>query len=65
MLLTDSVADITMADGAKIGTLLSFGFLNSNIDKQLGAFEKNFDAVLLNDAPMNFPKDILKKVCGK
>ena len=65
LLLTDSVADITMADGAKIGTLLSFGFLNSNIDKQLGAFEKNFDAVLLNDAPMNFPKDILKNVCGK
>jgi len=64
LLLTDSVADITMTDGAKIENCLSFGFLNTDVDKQLESFKKTFDAVLLNDAPMDFCNQILKKICG-
>ncbi|MFZ3073536.1 MAG: hypothetical protein WA093_00165 [Minisyncoccales bacterium] len=63
LLLTDSVADITMASGAKIDSLLSFGFLNIDIDKQIEFFKKTFDAVLLNDAPMDFPNGILRLIC--
>jgi Pyrimidine 5'-nucleotidase (UMPH-1) len=63
LLLTDSVADITMANGAKIDNLLSFGFLNTDIDKQKEAFAKTFDAILMNDAPMAFPNEILKLIC--
>jgi 5'-nucleotidase len=63
LLITDSVADITMAHGAKIENLLSFGFLNTNIDKQMESFKETFDAVLLNDAPMDFLNETLKKIC--
>jgi HAD superfamily hydrolase (TIGR01544 family) len=62
LLLTDSVADITMADGAKIDNLLSVGFLNVAADKQIELFAKTFDAVLANDASMDFPNDIVKKI---
>lgn len=64
LLITDSVADITMTDGAQIENCLSFGFLNTDIDKQLAIFKKTFDAVLLNDSPMDFCNQILKKICA-
>jgi len=64
LLLTDSVADITMTDGAEIENCLSFGFLNTDADKQLESFKETFDAVLLNDAPMDFCNQIFKKICA-
>ncbi|GEM_PF-124245 len=64
LLITDSAADITMTDGAQIKNCLSFGFLNTDIDKQLESFKKTFDAILLNDAPMSFCNQILEKICA-
>jgi 5'-nucleotidase len=63
LLVADSAADITMVKGAKIGNLLSFGFLNNDVDKQLESFKKTFDAILLNDAPMDFLNRILNFIC--
>lgn len=65
LLITDTIADATMADGADITNVLSFGFLNVEDEKQLESFKQTFDAILLNDAPMDFINEIVAEITGK
>ena len=62
LLLGDSVADITMVEGARILNLLSLGFLNKDSEKQRAAFRQTFDAIILNDGPMDFANLILAQI---
>lgn len=62
ILLGDSLADLNMAQGIDYKTILKIGFLNENINENKEEYEKNFDAVILNDGPMDFVVSILKEV---
>lgn len=63
LLITDAATDITMVDGARINNCLSFGFLNVDVERRIEEFKKTFDAVLLDDAPLDLCNEVLKKIC--
>ncbi|MBU4284105.1 MAG: hypothetical protein KJ968_03290, partial [Nanoarchaeota archaeon] len=62
ILLGDSLADLNMAQGIDYKTILKIGFLNEYIEKNKEEYKNNFDAVILNDGPMDFVVSILKEV---
>ncbi|XP_058797498.1 7-methylguanosine phosphate-specific 5'-nucleotidase-like [Phymastichus coffea] len=60
ILLGDSIADTTMADGIEnIENLLKIGFLYNNIEEKLPFYIEAFDIVLVDDQTMNVILDIL------
>ncbi len=51
-----------MAKGLEHEVILKIGFLNKNIEKNKNIYEKNFDAVILNDGPMDFVVSLIKDI---
>ncbi|KAI4351235.1 hypothetical protein L6164_005611 [Bauhinia variegata] len=52
LLLGDHTGDLGMSDGLNYETRVSVGFLNHNIENSLECYQKAFDVVYMNDAPM-------------
>ncbi|MDO8524113.1 MAG: hypothetical protein Q7R99_00610 [bacterium] len=64
ILLGDNVEDIAMVEGFEYDNLIKIGFLNENIEENLGVYKKNFDAIITNDGSMKFINELLKEICG-
>ena len=62
ILIGDSLGDADMAKGLEHEAILKIGFLNKNIEKNKDVYEKNFDAVILNDGPMDFVVSLIKSI---
>lgn len=62
LLIGDSLDDVGMVQGFDYDNLIKIGFLNENTEKGLEYFKRIYDAVLLNDSPMDFINDLLRKV---
>jgi cytosolic 5'-nucleotidase 3 len=64
LLLGDSLGDLDMIEGFKYDNIIKIGFYNYK-EENLEDFEKNFDAIILNDGSMNFVNDLLKEIIKK
>ncbi|KAF5205807.1 7-methylguanosine phosphate-specific 5'-nucleotidase [Thalictrum thalictroides] len=64
ILLGDHIGDLGMSDGLKYENRIAVGFLNDNIDKSLASYQKAFDVVYLNDAPMWGVLDLVSDLCS-
>jgi len=66
ILLGDSLGDLDMAAGvADPDTVLTIGFLNKNIEKNLPVYQKSFDVVLVDDQSMQFPNLLLSEIVNQ
>lgn len=64
ILLGDSVSDVGMAAGFEFENILKIGFLNERIKENLASFKDCFDAIILNDGPMDYVNDLLNGLLG-
>ncbi|XP_057550318.1 uncharacterized protein LOC130828372 isoform X1 [Amaranthus tricolor] len=62
LLLGDHVGDLGMSDGLNYETRISVGFLNDKVNESLESYEKAFDVVFLNDAPMLGVVDLISQL---
>lgn len=62
ILLGDFIDDIGMVMGFDYDQLLTVGFLNEDIEKNLPTFKKYFDVIITNDGPMDVINDIVQTV---
>ncbi len=62
ILIGDSLADLNMAQGIDYKTILKIGFLNEYIEKNKEKYKNNFDAIILNDGPMDLIVSIIKDI---
>ena len=62
ILLGDSTADISMADGLDADTVLRVGFLNDNVKTLAETYMSIYDIVLINDSPATTVLDILHQM---
>ncbi len=62
ILLGDNLGDADMANELIHETVLKIGFLNEDIEKNKKAYEEKFDAVILNDGPMDFVLSVIKSI---
>jgi len=51
-----------MTEGIEHDTIIRIGFLNHHVKKFLNKYNKNFDAVILNDGPMDYVNKLLKEI---
>eukprot|EP00833_Pecoramyces_ruminatium_P000253 jgi/Orpsp1_1/1174285/evm.model.c7180000049556.1 len=59
LLFGDSIGDITMSKSIDHEQVLSFGFLNIDIEKNIEKYKNVFDVVITNDSSFNFANDII------
>ncbi|OUM60282.1 hypothetical protein PIROE2DRAFT_13998 [Piromyces sp. E2] len=59
LLFGDSLGDIAMSKSIDHEQVLSFGFLNLEVDKKLEKYKSVFDVVITNDSSFNFANDII------
>uniref|UniRef100_A0A2P2ILD9 5'-nucleotidase n=1 Tax=Rhizophora mucronata TaxID=61149 RepID=A0A2P2ILD9_RHIMU len=64
LLLGDHLGDLGMSDGLDYDIRISAGFLNDNIEHNLGDYRKAFDIVYLNDAPMWGVVKLVSQLCS-
>jgi 5'-nucleotidase len=62
LLLGDSTADVTMADGLDADTILRVGFLNDNIKNLAETYMSLYDVVLTNDSSATLVVELLTKI---
>ena len=60
ILIGDSLGDVDMAKGLEHDVILKIGFLNKDIEKNKYIYERNYDALILNDNPMDFVVSMIK-----
>lgn len=65
LLLGDTIDDVGMVDGFDFNNLLKFGFLCDNIEEQLPVYRRYFDAIILDDGPMDALNELLDKIIKK
>ncbi|CAI7839265.1 unnamed protein product [Closterium sp. NIES-53] len=53
ILLGDHLGDLGMSEGVSISNQISVGFLNHDVERQLGLYKRSFDIVVLDDGPMD------------
>eukprot|EP00053_Salpingoeca_punica_P019460 m.197033 g.197033 ORF g.197033 m.197033 type:complete len:301 (-) comp17657_c0_seq1:3252-4154(-) len=63
ILLGDSLGDVNMTQGLDEHTIIKIGFLNIRIEEQMSRYMDVYDVVLLNDAPMDYPNELLDFLC--
>ena len=59
LLFGDSIGDIAMSKSIDHEQVLSFGFLNIDIEKNIEKFKNVYDVVIANDSSFNFANDII------
>ncbi|MDD5086227.1 MAG: hypothetical protein PHV16_00575 [Candidatus Nanoarchaeia archaeon] len=62
ILLGDNLGDAEMANGLNHETVLKIGFLNEEVKKNVDAYKKSFDVLILNDGPMDFVLSVIKSI---
>lgn len=62
LLLGDYPEDIGMVEGFKYDNLIKIGFLNEDVKKNLKFYNKAYDALILNDSPMDYVNKMLKDI---
>jgi 5'-nucleotidase len=62
ILLGDSTADVSMADGLDANTILRIGFLNDNVKILAETYMSIYDIVLIDDSPATIVLDILRQM---
>ena len=62
LLFGDSLGDIHMSDGLDVGTLLTVGFLNDNVESRLDDYLQAYDVVILGDPSLDYHLELLKKI---
>ena len=66
ILIGDSLGDLDMAAGVEDpDTVLTIGFLNKNIEKNLPVYQNKFDVVLVDDQTMYFPNLLLSEILNQ
>ena len=66
ILIGDSLGDLDMAAGVEDpDTVLTIGFLNKNIEKNLPVYQNKFDVVLVDDQTMEFPNLLLAEILNQ
>lgn len=60
LLFGDLIEDIKMANKEMIPNILTFGFLDENIEENLEKYKEHFDVTLTDNSDFNIVKDILK-----
>ncbi|MFH0739940.1 MAG: hypothetical protein V1819_02450 [bacterium] len=62
ILLGDNIEDTAMIEGFEYDNLLKIGFLNENVEENLGVYKQNFDVIITNDGSMKFINELLKNL---
>ncbi len=62
LLLGDNIEDCQTINGLNYKNVIKVGFLNEGVEKNLEAYKKNFDVLILNDGDMNFVNNLLKEM---
>ncbi len=62
LLLGDSINDIDMIEGFNYDNLISVGFLNKDIEKNLQYYREQYDIVVSNDGSMRYLNDFLEDI---
>jgi cytosolic 5'-nucleotidase 3 len=62
ILLGNTLGDLGMIKGFDYKNLITIGYLNEDINKQLDSFKKSYDVVIINDGSMKFVNDLLKDI---
>jgi len=62
VLLGDNVEDIEMVKGFDYDNIIKIGFLNKDVEKNIGNYKKAFDIVILNDSNMNYVNSLMKEI---
>lgn len=63
ILLGDNIGDVGMVHGFDYENLLKIGFLNDDpAGKLIPEFEKNYDALILDDGPFDYINNILEQI---
>ena len=65
ILLGDSPDDIKMANGLNSDNIIKIGFLNENPEKNLEAYKRDFDVVILNDSGMSYVNSLMEDILGR
>lgn len=61
IVMGDVPGDAVMADGLTHEIVLKIGFLNEHVEKNLEAYKKVFDVLILNDGSFEFVNELLKE----
>ena len=61
ILLGDSLGDVGMVKGFNYKNLLKIGFLNSDVEKNIEEYKRNYDVIIINDSSMQFVHNLLKE----
>lgn len=62
ILLGDSLGDIGMTEGIKHDCIIRIGFLHENPKENLNLYLEKYDVVILNDGPMDYVIQLIKKI---
>lgn len=62
LLLGDNIEDCQIINGLNYKNVIKVGFLNEGVEKNLEAYKKNFDVLILNDGDMNYVNNLLKEM---
>jgi|TARA_Y100000034_G_scaffold70521_1_gene85079 5'-nucleotidase len=62
ILIGDSLSDLYMIKGFNYDNIITIGFLNEDIEKNLEEYKKNFDIVITNDGDFNFVNRLLNDI---
>lgn len=62
ILIGDTLEDASMIKGFDYDNLIAIGFLNEDIEKNLEAYRRNYDILILNDGNFDYVNELLKKI---
>ena len=62
LLLGDSLGDEGMIEGFSYSNLIKVGFLNEDVEKNLGVFKYNYDVVLTGDQDFNYVNELMEEM---
>ncbi len=64
ILLGDSIDDLKMVEGVSYSNLVSVGFLNEEVEKNIGRYLDSFDVVVRDDGSMALVNKIISRIKG-
>ncbi|PIN91229.1 hypothetical protein COU61_02370 [Candidatus Pacearchaeota archaeon CG10_big_fil_rev_8_21_14_0_10_35_13] len=64
LLLGGGTGDLGMAEGIEKDAMINIGFLNEDLEGNLGLFKEKFDVVITGDSDMTYVNDLMKEVLG-
>jgi 5'-nucleotidase len=62
ILLGDQLEDLDMIKGIKHECIIRIGFLNADVENLIDKYNNCFDAIILNDGPMDYVNSLIKEI---